>query len=117
MQRMEKEEDFWRRLDELVARCDLTIDRPRGSAHPRYPSFSYPLDYGYLEDSRSADGDGVDVWIGSLHEKTVSAVICTVDLAERDAEIKILLGCTSEEARGILAEHNTGSQSAILVER
>jgi inorganic pyrophosphatase len=117
MQLVEKEDDFWRRLDELVARCDLMMDRPKGSAHPRYPSFLYPLDYGYLEGSRSADGDGIDVWIGSLPEKTVSAVICTVDLDKRDAEIKILLGCTSEEARGILAEHNTGSQSAILVVR
>ena len=114
---VEKGDRFWRRLDELVASSDLTIDRPKGSAHPRHPSLSYPLDYGYLEGSRSADGEGIDVWIGSLPEKTVSAVVCTVDLEKRDAEYKILLGCTSQEAIGILATHNTGSQAAILVER
>jgi inorganic pyrophosphatase len=112
-----REDSFWRKLDELVARSDLTIDRPKGSAHPRYPSGSYSLDYGYLEGSRSTDGDGIDVWIGSLPEKSVSAIICTVDLEKRDAEVKILLGCTSQEAREILAAHNRGSQSAILVKR
>jgi inorganic pyrophosphatase len=52
---------FWLRLDELVAGCGLVIDRPKGSPHPRYPDFFYPLDYGYLDGTRSADGDGIDV--------------------------------------------------------
>ncbi len=47
----------------------------------------------------------------------MTAVLCTVDLEKQDAEIKILLGCTPEEARQIAATHNTGAQAAILVER
>ncbi len=110
------ESSFWRKLDELVATCALVIDRPRGLSHPRY-RFAYPLDYGYLEGTRSADGDGIDVWLGSLPDRTVTGVICTVDLSKRDAELKILLGCTLEEAKAILAIHNTGAQAGILVER
>jgi inorganic pyrophosphatase len=105
---------FWARLDELMAMCELTIDRPEGSPHPRYAEVRYPLDYGYLERTQSGDGDGIDVWIGSMPGKSVSAIICTVDLEKRDAEVKILLGCTRQEAREILTMHNTGSQSAIL---
>ncbi len=108
---------FWFKLDQLVAASNLKIDRPKGTSHPRYPSFIYPLDYGYLEDTRSGDKADIDVWIGSLSSKTVTALICSVDLEKRDTEIKILLGCTSQESRAILNIHNTGSQSAILLVR
>ena len=108
---------FWERLDKLVAQSPLAIDRPRGSAHPRYPNFLYPLDYGYLEGTSSGDAGAADVWVGSLRERRVTGIVCTVDAEKRDAEIKVLLGCTRDEARQILALHNDGSQSAILVER
>lgn len=108
---------FWFKLDQLVATSNIKIDRPKGTSHPRYPSFIYPLDYGYLEDTQSGDKGDIDVWIGSLSNRTITAVICSVDLEKRDTEIKILLGCTSEESRVILNIHNTGSQSAILLVR
>jgi inorganic pyrophosphatase len=109
--------DFWRALDALVANGELRIDRPRGSAHPRYRGTIYPLDYGELVGTRSGDGDPIDVWIGSLPERRVSAVVVTLDLAKRDSEIKVLAGCTPDEARTILAFHRDGAQSALLVER
>jgi inorganic pyrophosphatase len=108
---------FWQELDRLVAGCDLVIDRPRGTPHPRYPALIYPLDYGYLDGTRSGDGDGIDVWIGSLPERRVTAVVCTVDVDKRDAEIKILLGCTPQEVQQVLAAHNSGAQAGLLVER
>jgi inorganic pyrophosphatase len=95
----------------------LVLDRPAGTSHPRLPSLVYPLDYGYLEGTRSDDGEGVDVWIGSQPARKVTAVICTVDLSQRIVELKILLGCTRREARDVLRTHNVGSQSAVLVER
>ena len=108
---------FWASLDELVASSKVVIDRPQGSAHPRYPSLIYPYDYGYLENTTSADGGGIDVWVGSLPDKAVTALVCTVDLRKRDTELKLLLGCTSQEAQAILSHHNYCSQAAILVER
>ncbi|MBN3957962.1 hypothetical protein [Nostoc sp. NMS8] len=109
--------EFWFKLDRLVAVSNLNIDRPKGTSHPRYPSFVYPLDYGYLENTRSGDGGDIDVWIGSLSSKKVTAIICSVDLEKRDTEIKILLGCTFEENQAILDIQNIGSQSAILLVR
>lgn len=29
-------EDFWDALDELVSNSEIVIDRPKGSAHPRF---------------------------------------------------------------------------------
>jgi inorganic pyrophosphatase len=108
---------YWQRMDELVANHQVVIDRPRGTAHPRYPDFIYPLDYGYLKGTQAMDMGGIDIWIGSQAERRVTGVICTVDMVKNDAEIKILLGCTAEEAQIILQTHNDGPQSAILVTR
>jgi inorganic pyrophosphatase len=110
-------ERFWAAMDELLAGSSVTIDRPKGSTHPRFPSFRYPLDYGYLAGTSAIDGGGVDAWLGSLPAKSVTAVVCTVDLLKRDTETKLLIGCTHEEALLVLATHNTGPQSAILIER
>lgn len=112
-----EDSDFWLRLDELVATCKLVIDRPKGVPHPRYPAFLYPLDYGYLEGTRSGDGDGIDVWVGSQPERGVTAIVCAVEVQQQDAEIKVLLGCTPQEAQTVLATHNVGSQSAVLLRR
>ena len=93
---------FWTVIDRLVAACEVVIDRPASSPHPRYPDMIYPLDYGYLEDTLAADGGGIDVWIGSSGLHQVTGVIVTVDLMKRDCENKILLGCTEAEANTII---------------
>ena len=113
------ENGFWHKLDQLAAEHELVIDRPKGSRHPRYPEMVYPLDYGYLASTQAADGEGIDVWVGSLPDRAVTAVVCTVDMLKRDTEVKILLGCTPQEAQTILDFHNDDSdwQSAILIER
>jgi inorganic pyrophosphatase len=110
---------FWSRLASLVAGAPIVVDRPKGSAHPTIPSLIYPLDYGYLSGTQSGDGHGIDVWIGSLKRRAITGVICTVDLSKRDAEVKILLGCTLAEQKRILSIHNyrLGSQGGVLVRR
>jgi inorganic pyrophosphatase len=109
--------DYWDALDHLVSQSRVCIDRPRGTPHPHYSDFIYPLDYGYLEGTTAADGDGIDVWVGSLPTQAVMAVVCTIDLFKRDAEIKLLIGCTPDEAQIILRAHNDRSMSGILFER
>ena len=110
-------EDFWKALDELVSNSEIVIDRPRGSAHPRFPNFIYKVDYGYLKDTASMDGAGIDVWIGS-GDKKIDAIMCIVDLMKRDSEIKILVGCTEEEKLDIYKTHNeTQYMKGILIRR
>ena len=90
---MQNNSKFWNALDDLIANSEIIIDRPKGTAHPKYPNFIYKVDYGYLKDTSSMDGAGIDVWVGS-GEKQVDAIMCTVDLIKKDSEIKILIGCT-----------------------
>lgn len=117
MQAMDEDEGFWRQLDELVRGHDLVIEREKGSFHPRYCACVYPLDYGYLCGTRSGDGGQVDVWVGDLDGHQVTGLICTVDTTKSDVEIKILLGCSREEADQALAFHNRGQQQGVLILR
>ena len=57
--------DFWSAVDKLVQQSEIIIDRPKGSVHPRYSDFIYEVDYGYLNDTTSMDGGGIDVWLGT----------------------------------------------------
>ena len=108
---------FWSALDTLVRQSEIVIDRPRGSAHPRYPDFVYPVDYGYLKSTASMDGGGIDVWLGT-GDGGVNAVICTVDLLKKDSEIKIHIGCTREETAAIYEKHNDSEyMKGILIPR
>jgi inorganic pyrophosphatase len=108
---------FWQALDGLGASHSIHIDRPRGSVEPTEPDLIYPMDYGYLENTVSSDREGIDVWVGSLGSSVVTGVLCTIDARKADSEVKLLIGCTPDEARQALAIHNRGSQSALLLER
>ena len=109
---------FWDALDSLVRDSELIVDRPKGSHHPRYPQITYPVDYGYLENTTSMDGNGIDVWCGSDALGKIDIVICTIDLHKKDSEIKILIGCTSEEKKLIYNFHNRNNyMKGLLIER
>ena len=111
------DEDFWKALDELVNASEIVIDRPKGSAHPRFPDFIYRVNYGYLKNTASMDGAEIDVWVGS-GDKKIDAVMCIVDLMKRDSEIKILIGCTEEEKMEVYRTHNeTQYMKGILIRR
>ncbi len=111
-------EGFWAALDRLIEGARIIIDRPKGTRHPRFHAFVYPVDYGYIEGTTSMDGYGIDVYIGTLGGKTPSGVIITVDLIKRDSEIKLLIGCTDDETQAILKAHNaTESMKGLLVMR
>lgn len=110
--------DFWQAMERLIADSKIVIDRPRDTAHPRYPDFIYPLDYGYLENTSSMDGGGIDLWKGSLPESRLDAIVCIIDLKKRDSEIKLLLGCTEQEKQEVFRVHNeTEFMKGIILRR
>ena len=71
------EQPFWTRLDRLVQESTVVVDRPRGACHPRFPELVYPMDCGYLAETRTTDDGGVDVWLGSLAEWRVTSALIT----------------------------------------
>ena len=111
-------DNFWQAVDVLISSGRIVFDRPKGSTHPRFPNIKYEIDYGYIENTTSMDGGGIDVWRGSLADNNVNAIICTVDLMKKDSEIKLLIGCTEEEMNAVYNFHNsTEYMKGILIKR
>jgi inorganic pyrophosphatase len=100
-----KNTSFWQEMNQLITSSPIVMDRPKGSSHPRYPEVMYPLDYGYLENTIASDGDGIDVWVGTLKNKTLTGILCTFDTLKRDAEIKLLIACTEVDIQIIQGFH------------
>lgn len=112
------DKEFWQTIDRLVSSSNIVIDRPKDSSHPRFPNITYTVDYGYIDNTTSMDGEGIDVWRGSLPDNTVTAIICTVDLIKKDSEIKFLIGCNEEEITTVYKFHNDSEfMKGILIRR
>lgn len=108
---------FWEALEALIRSSGIQVDRPQGSAHPRFPEMRYPRDYGYLSGTRSNDRQGLDLWLGSDPEGRLEGVILTVDPGKRDAEIKLLLGCSQADLDAIQQFFDTNGMTAWVIRR
>lgn len=106
---------FWALADAFVSAHQMVVDRPRGTAHPRFPQIIYPLDYGYLDGTSAMDGDGIDLWRGSAPGTRVTGVIVSLDGMKRDGEVKLLIACTDTEHATIQAFHNQADWMAGLL--
>ena len=50
------------------------IDRPLGSAHPRFPDMIYPVNYGYVDGVFAADGSEQDIYLLGVNEPVQSFI-------------------------------------------
>lgn len=108
-------QNLFKIIDNIVSTSDVVIDRPKGSKHPRYPQYIYPMDYGYLDGTQSQDGGGIDVWVGSGNKKEITGILVIADALKKDSEIKVLLGCDEEEMQIALQKSNKGDMAAVLL--
>ena len=46
----------------------VTIDRPLGSHHPKFPDTVYPINYGYINGTIAGDGEEQDAYILGVEE-------------------------------------------------
>ncbi|MUP39384.1 inorganic pyrophosphatase [Labilibaculum sp. A4] len=80
----------------------LVIDRKKGTTHPKYENMIYPVDYGFIANTKSMDGGGIDIFIGEEKEKKINGIICIADRIKNDSEIKIIYGCSEKEIEVVL---------------
>jgi len=50
---------------------EVDIDRPIGSKHPKH-DYTYPLNYGYIPNTKAPDGAELDVYILGVNEALTS---------------------------------------------
>ncbi len=108
--------DIWNRLQNIIDKNRIVIDRPAGSAHPRYENMIYPLDYGYISGTTASDGNCIDVWKGRNSEG-ITAIGVTVDSFKNDSEIKVFIDCSHEEIEIVRNFMNSEFMSILIYER
>jgi inorganic pyrophosphatase len=86
----------WELWETIIRMRGIVIDRPKGSAHPRYPDRIYPFDYGHLPGTVGGDGNEVDVFAGNAGTGLVGALV-THDALKGDDEIKLLWNLTDDD--------------------
>ncbi|MCR5381907.1 MAG: inorganic pyrophosphatase [Lentisphaeria bacterium] len=52
----------------IGSQVTVTIDRPLGSTHPKYPNLQYPVNYGYVKGVMAADGEDQDAYVIGVEE-------------------------------------------------
>ncbi|MBS3973240.1 MAG: Inorganic pyrophosphatase [Erysipelotrichia bacterium] len=109
---------FWQKIDTLTFSSHFVLSQPKGSSHQVYHNLIYPLDYGYLKDTLSADSNGIAMYKGSMTTSMVNACVIAADILKKDIEIKLLLGCTPSEEEEVLRFLNqTEFQKTVLIRR
>jgi len=86
----------WEAWEQAIATQGITLDRPRYSHHPQWPSIIYPIDYGYINGLLGEDGAELDVFVGTA-DTGVVAYERTVDHRKGDTELKLLYNCSPSE--------------------
>jgi inorganic pyrophosphatase len=82
--------DLFRWIGQTVS---VQVDRPLGSAHPDHPEFIYALNYGFLPNTISGDGEAIDAYILGITEPvlTFTGVVIAVIIRGDDCEDKLVV--------------------------
>jgi inorganic pyrophosphatase len=86
----------------LIADRGIVIERPGGHAHPLYPDMIFPCDYGHIPGTSAADGEEVDVFVGTIQ----TGLVGLVDLTHQPSEVtepKLMMNLSRVDANRILA--------------
>lgn len=109
----------WARWDACIETRGITIDRPRATAHPAYPSIMYPLDYGFIPGTVGSDGEPVDSFVGSGDRGLIGALL-TIDYRQEKRELTFLVDCTAVEvytAHGFINYDRTLLEGVLVLRR
>ncbi|MBR2461368.1 MAG: inorganic diphosphatase [Clostridia bacterium] len=66
----------------------VTVDRPLGSYHPEHPKLYYPINYGYIKGTMSADGEEEDAYILGVSEPVSEFTGKIIAIIHREDDIE-----------------------------
>lgn len=78
--------------DYLNKKVKVIIDRPLGSKHPEHEIY-YPLNYGYIPNTVSGDGEEVDAYVIGEFEpsKEFEGIVVALIHRKNDVEDKLIV--------------------------
>lgn len=69
----------------------MKVDRPMGSRHPEH-DFVYPVNYGFVPDTPSSDGEELDAYALGLFEPVEEFTgVCIAVIDRQDGDHKLIL--------------------------
>ncbi len=76
----------------LGKEVDVTIDRPRGSTHPKH-GFVYEVNYGFVSGVKAPDGEDLDAYyLGEEHPlKEVHGICIAIAHRKNDDDDKLIV--------------------------
>jgi inorganic pyrophosphatase len=79
---------FW-----LGRRVAVMIDRPLGRRHPRHPDIVYPVNYGYIPNTRAGDLEPIDVYVLGVDVPVSSFIgeVVAIVVRRDDVEDKLVV--------------------------
>jgi len=88
----------------------VIVDRPLGTRHSDGHAIWYPVNYGYLPDTVSGDGEPVDAYLLGVFEPvaTAAGIVIGLILRKNDCEDKLVVAPPGR--------HYTAAQIRALVE-
>ena len=75
-------------LSLLGKEVEVKVDRPLGSAHPKFKQMIYPVNYGYVESLLAPDGDYQDAYILGVNQPLDSYVGEVIAIVERSDDVE-----------------------------
>ena len=76
---------------------NIKIDRPIGSIHPKYPEFVYPVNYGYIPNVFSGDGEELDVYLLGVDVPVKEYTARIIGIVHRHDDVEDKLVAAPEE--------------------
>ena len=75
----------------------VKMDRPFGSKHPKH-GFIYPVNYGYIPNTISGDGEELDAYVVGVHEPldTFEGKVIAVIVRLNDNDDKLVVAPTNK---------------------
>lgn len=77
----------------LNKQVDVIIDRPLGSAHPKFKDCIYPVNYGYVPNVFSGDNEELDVYVLRVDKplKKFCGKVVAIIKRKNDVEEKLVV--------------------------
>lgn len=86
--------------DFIGKKIEVTVDRPLNSEHPKF-GWPYKLNYGYIENTMSPDGEELDAYIIGIEEPTEKFTGTCVAFIHRTNDDDDKLIVTTDDKREI----------------